>query len=85
MFFSDLLPQIDPKWHEAFVRFIETGQASEDFRTYLNTDKSCQDAMERLLASHIKTLRPFIEAATVEPATKGGGKAATGARNGHRR
>ena len=55
MLFSDLLPQIDPKWHGAFVRFIETGDATEDFRAYLNSDKSCQHAMEQLLACLLYT------------------------------
>ena len=70
MFFSDLLPQIDPKWHEAFVRFIETGEASDGFLTYLNSDQNCQKAMERLLAAHVKTLRPFMQAALATPTAK---------------
>jgi hypothetical protein len=77
MFFSDLLPQIEPKWHEAFVRFIETGEASEGFLTYLNSDQNCQKAMERLLAAHVKTLMPFVQAATATPSSKRSKAAAT--------
>jgi hypothetical protein len=79
MYFSDLLPQIDPKWHEAFVRFIETGEASQGFLTYLNSDHGCQKAMERLLAAHVKTLKPFMQAATATPTSKRGKAAAAAA------
>jgi hypothetical protein len=77
MLFSDLLPQIDPKWHGAFVRFIETGDATEDFRAYLNSDKSCQNAMEQLLAAHVKTLRPFMNGVSTAPHAKRAKAAAT--------
>jgi hypothetical protein len=70
MYFSDLLPQIEPKWHEAFVRFIETGEASAEFLTYLNSDQGCQKAMERLLTAHVKTLRPYMRAALDAPTAR---------------
>jgi hypothetical protein len=61
------------------VRFIETGEASEGFLTYLNSDQNCQKAMERLLAAHVKTLKPFMQAATAAPAARRGKAAATAA------
>jgi hypothetical protein len=84
MFFSDLLPQIDPKWHEAFVRFIETGEASQGFLTYLNSDQRCQNAMERLLAAHVKTLRPFMSAIDVDQRAKRKAPVRKAARKGTR-
>jgi hypothetical protein len=94
MYFSDLLPQIEPKWHEAFVRFIETGEASSEFLTYLNSDQGCQKAMERLLSAHVKTLRPLMQAvagtstrraksAAVAPKTRRPRRSTTNGRHTH--
>jgi hypothetical protein len=70
MFFSDLLPQIDAKWHAAFVRFVETGDASDGFLNYLDSDPRCQKVMERLLAAHVRALKPFMTAMGMSPVAK---------------
>jgi hypothetical protein len=70
MFFSDLLPQIDARWHAAFVRFIETGEASASFLNYLDSDARCQKVMERLLAAQVKAFHPFMTAMGTMPAAK---------------
>jgi hypothetical protein len=70
MFFSDLLPQIDAKWHAAFVRFVETGDASDGFLNYLDADHRCQKVMERLLAARVRAMKPFMSALGMSPAAK---------------
>jgi len=41
-----LLGAVDPRWHQEFLSFIETGDASEEFLTYMDRNPSCQQAVE---------------------------------------
>lgn len=37
---------VKPEWRAAFARFVETGDAEEDFLNYLNSDEEAQQAVE---------------------------------------
>lgn len=43
---AEYLCDVKPEWHAAFVRFVETGDAEEDFLNYLNNDEEAQQAVE---------------------------------------
>ena len=70
MMFSDLLPEIDAKWHADFVRFIETGEASDGFLDDLESDERCQKVMERLLATQVRAVKPIVTAKGSSPIAK---------------
>lgn len=43
---AEYLCNVKPEWHAAFARFVETGDAEEDFLNYLNNDEEAQQAVE---------------------------------------
>jgi hypothetical protein len=43
---QELLHLVDSRWHGDFVRFIETGDASEEFLAFMDRDPDCQRAVE---------------------------------------
>jgi len=43
---NTLLGNIQPQWHEAFLRFIDTGEADDAFLEYLNKDNDAQKVVE---------------------------------------
>lgn len=40
-----LLKLVAPEWHQDFLKFVESGEASEEFVYYLYRDKQCQKAV----------------------------------------
>jgi len=51
---DDLLGLIPKQWHEAFLRFIDTGDADEGFLAYLDSDTQAQEAVERAIEAQAK-------------------------------
>ena len=43
---EQLLTRIEPVWRQAFIRFIQTGEAEDAFLNYLDTDASAQEVVE---------------------------------------
>jgi hypothetical protein len=70
MLFSDLLRQIDSRWRIAFVRFVETGEASERFLHYMDSSRRCQRALRQLLAMQVSAIQPYMTANEHAPAAK---------------
>jgi len=60
MLLSDVLTQIRIEWHLAFVKFVETGEASVEFLAYVDADERCQDALERIFKAHAEAARPYV-------------------------
>jgi hypothetical protein len=50
---DDLVNSIAPQWRRDFQSFIDTGEATEAFQQYMDSDAQCQAAVER--AFTIKT------------------------------
>ena len=46
---QDLLSSLRPEHHAAFLRFVDSGEASPEFLTYLDRDVDCQRAVEEAL------------------------------------
>ncbi|HVT14947.1 MAG TPA: hypothetical protein VHQ90_02050 [Thermoanaerobaculia bacterium] len=67
---EEVLRHVDPAWRGEFKRFIETGEASEGFLRYLDTDEECQQALDEVFASEsasVAALAEFLQAALEEP------------------
>ena len=43
---DNLLNLVDKRWQEAFLRFVETGEAQKEFLAYLDKDDSAQKAVD---------------------------------------
>jgi hypothetical protein len=41
-----LLARLETRWHEAFLRFTETGEADAEFLAFMDSDPECQRAVE---------------------------------------
>lgn len=68
---EEWLGQIEPKWHKEFLRFVETGDASEEFLTYMDRTPACQQAVEAVFseqAAAFETLSRDLRAAIPEGA-----------------
>jgi hypothetical protein len=46
-YLEDLEEMVAPQWRSAFLRFVETGEAEEDFLDFLDRDEQCQRAVEQ--------------------------------------
>ena len=58
---AELLESVAPEFRHEFVRFVETGEASEGFFDYLDADESCLAALEEALAPETELIRGAIE------------------------
>src|SRR5579864_711425 len=58
---EDLLKNIAPQWQKEFLRFVETGEASDPFLEYLNEDKGGQAAVEMAFDAQVKAFEGLAE------------------------
>lgn len=56
---SELLTRVDSRWHQEFVRFIDSGEASEEFLVELDGNESLQGVVEEAFAAQATALREF--------------------------
>jgi hypothetical protein len=57
-----IVADIDPKWRVDFVRFVQTGDASQDFLDTLDSDAVLQQAVERAIFADEGDIRePYQE------------------------
>lgn len=56
---KDDLLQIDPAWHSDFLKFIKTGEASEEFLTYMDENPACQRAVEAAFSEQAAAFESF--------------------------
>lgn len=63
----DELDRIDLKWRDAFSRFVETGEADDDFLDYLNQNREAQNAAEAAFAKQAARLGRLAEDLRPEP------------------
>ncbi len=54
--------EVPLRFHADFVSFMQTGKAADEFVRYVNANTNCQDAVEEVLAQHLKNLRPLLQA-----------------------
>jgi hypothetical protein len=58
---EDLLQDVEPRWHRAFIQFVQTGDASADFLHYLDRDARGQQAVERAFAAQVEALQGLAQ------------------------
>lgn len=64
--------RIDPKWQAAFVRFVETGEADDEFLEYLNSDPGAQAAVEEAFSRQAAALQELAGAMAATLGTHAG-------------
>jgi hypothetical protein len=65
---QDLLGHVDKKWRKDFVRFIDTGEAGDEFLDYLNHDSGGQQAVEMAFTAHANSIQGLAEELKNAPA-----------------
>src|SRR5688500_16023424 len=58
---DELLPLIEYRWREAFLQFIESGEADESFLQYLDQDADCQRAVELAFTRQAQAFQAFAQ------------------------
>lgn len=56
---SDLLDSVDRRWHQDFIRFIDSGEAGEEFLDQLDRDEALQRAVEDAFSDQAAALQDF--------------------------
>jgi hypothetical protein len=69
---EEVLRHVDPAWHVEFRRFIETGEASEGFLRYLDTDEECQKALDGVFASESASVAALAKSLRAASEERGG-------------
>ncbi len=67
---DNLLSLVDQRWHEAFLRFVETGEAQKEFLSYLDKDARAQKAVDEAFtaqAAAFENLARELRTAEAEP------------------
>ena len=59
---SELLKMIDGNWHGEFVRFVQEGEASDDFLAYLDANRDCQKAVDMAFEAQARGLEDLGQA-----------------------
>lgn len=57
--YNDALILVDPKWHDSFLKFVETGEASKDFLAYVDASEKAQKAVEMIFRHQSEAMRKF--------------------------
>ncbi len=73
---TELLQNVDPKWHQALLTFIETGEAEPGFLEALEKDENIQQAVDRAFteqASAFEALARSLPGGRTETAVSGSG------------
>jgi hypothetical protein len=58
---EELVDQVAPVWRSEFVQFIHTGEASDEFLAYLDSDPASQRAVEQAFAAQSAAFQEFAK------------------------
>lgn len=58
---ESLIDRIEPRWRGEFVQFIHTGEASDEFLQYLDSDPTSQQAVEEAFAAQSAAFQEFAK------------------------
>jgi hypothetical protein len=59
MNYSHLLSMVPEIWHEQFVHFVSSGDASEEFLAFLDKDPKTQEAVEMAFTAQVRSFEKF--------------------------
>ena len=71
---EDVTDTIDPQHREEFCRFIENGEASEDFLAYMDESEECQRAIEQVFAREAAQFEELTRSLALWEASKSSGR-----------
>jgi hypothetical protein len=71
--FNAALKLVDPKWREAFRKFVETGDGSQEFRDYLDNDQNCQKAIDMVFNEQAAAFDKLFDAMRQDVAARRAG------------
>ena len=58
---EELLTAIEPRWADAFTRFVQTGEAENDFLEYVNQSQEAQQAVEAAFEAQARAFQSIAE------------------------
>ena len=58
---EDLVTRIPSDWREDFEKFIQTGEANEEFLNFLDQDPTCQAVVEKAFAAQATAFEKFAK------------------------
>jgi len=58
---EDILRSVDNRWQKDFLTFIETGEGSNEFLTYLDNDPQGQKAVDLAFSAQAKAFEGLAE------------------------
>lgn len=58
---DNLLPMVDKRFRDEFVRFVNTGEASAEFEEYLNGNEDAQQAVDRAFTSQVSAMEGLAQ------------------------
>ena len=65
---EDLKARLPEKWQDAFVRFVQTGEADEAFLRFLDGSTDAQEAVEEAFTAQAKAFERFAKELQGSPA-----------------
>jgi hypothetical protein len=80
---EELALRVDERWRDAFIEFVQTGEADKPFLDYLDSSPQAQEAVEAVFTAQAATLENLAAALrttvaeTAEPATVTPGQVAS--------
>jgi hypothetical protein len=57
-----ILSLVEPRFHRDFCEFVRGCAASDEFLAYLDSDATCQQAVELVLTQDVEALRGIVPA-----------------------
>jgi hypothetical protein len=69
MDYTDLLTKVPKQWHEQFIHFVSSGDASNDFLAFLDKDKPTQEAVEMAFSAQVRSFEKFARHLNVDRET----------------
>jgi len=66
---QSLKARVEPRWQEALVQFVATGEGSPEFLAHLDRDKDCQEAVELAFSEQAAAFEALAQSLTTVQAS----------------
>lgn len=60
--YNEAISLLDPKWHETFLKFAETGEAPKEFLNYVDGSEKAQKAVEMIFRHQSAAMQRLSQA-----------------------
>lgn len=61
MTIEEIANTLAPKWRKAFIHFVKTGEASQEFLNRIDKDKKLQAAIEQAFSIMAKAINSIVD------------------------